>query len=134
MSTATANLAEELLEKSEALLAHLNSVADKKMYDDPFIEKVQVLIDERQTIIEKLQNDAVERNTELKVLISSYVPKELCSRITNMETEIASGLKMVFDNIQNARKLLQKKKSSTQRYRNPYANIERDGMFVDKRK
>jgi hypothetical protein len=127
-------LIDELFEKSEALLAHIKTAAENTVYDDLFIERIQELVNARQATIDQMDNEAGRQNVKLKEFIGAEVSIDRCQYLVNMEKEIADGLKYISGSIQNSRQLFQKKQRSRQQYRNPFGSVQRDGMFVDKRK
>ena len=116
---------QELCNKSEELLAHLQSYEKHRDDRDSFIEEIQRLLDDREAIIAHLKaTPKTEWETD----------PEINARIVTMEPEITRLLKIVYTDIQKDRKLLKQKQKSHGKYRNPYANMPRDGAFLDKRK
>jgi len=126
-------LVNDLLEKSEKLLSHLKEADGRKRYEDAFIEKIQHLLEERQTVIDALQHTA-ENEGDLKTWALANLSKEERTSLIAAEKTIAERLRQILWNIQQSRQLLHQKQRTSQHYRHPYSKVPRDGMFIDQRK
>ena len=126
-------LVNDLSEKSETLLSHLKEADGRDHYEDAFIEKIQRLLAERQTVIDALQHTA-ESEGDLKTWAVANLSKEERTSLIAVEKSIAERLRQILLKIQQSRKLLHQKQRTSRHYRHPYSNMPRDGMFIDQRK
>jgi predicted transcriptional regulator len=126
-------LVNDLSEKSETLLSHLKEADGRNHYEDAFIEKIQRLLAERQTVIDALLETA-ESEGDLKTWAAANLSKEERASLIAVEKTIAERLRQILLKIQQSRQLLHQKQRTSQHYRHPYSNIPRDGMFIDQRK
>jgi len=126
-------LVNDLSEKSETLLSHLKEADGRDHYEDAFIEKIQRLLAERQTVIDALLETA-ESEGDLKTWAAANLSKEERASLIAVEKTIAERLRQILLKIQQSRQLLHQKQRTSQHYRHPYSNIPRDGMFIDQRK
>jgi len=126
-------LVNDLLEKSETLLSHLKEADGRDHYEDAFIEKIQRLLAERQTVIDALLETA-ESEGDLKTWAAANLSKEERASLIAVEKTIAERLRQILWKIQQSRQLLHQKQRTSQHYRHPYSKVPRDGMFIDQRK
>jgi len=126
-------LVNDLSEKSEKLLSHLKEADGRNHYEDAFIEKIQLLLAERQTVIDALKQTS-ESEGALKTWAAANLSNEERVSLIDLEKAIAERLRQILLKIQQSRQLLHQKQRTSQHYRHPYSNIPRDGMFIDQRK
>ncbi len=94
-------------------------------------------------VSQEQRDDAISRLTELlnrreeiiETLDGPYAPEEMKMGKAIMEKNliIDQRLKAIMSDIVHDRKALTIKKRTSDRYRNPYQTMPRDGMFLDKK-
>lgn len=91
---------------------------------------------ERDSYIEQLQNILEKREDLIENVKPPYTTneKKLGTEIVEMNKEISMQLTKVKKEVQYDILQLKKKKSSNNKYVNPYQSLSIDGMFYDKRK
>lgn len=118
------DLINELLRVSAKLYKHLTEIpsGDERT---PFIEEINVLLDERGIIIENLKKEGFHYDSTNKAHVTLFeLDKGICERL-NLVNE---AVKLDIKNLQNSKK-------HEMQYINPYANVQVvDGRYYDKKK
>jgi flagellar protein FliT len=89
---------------------------------DSVIEKIERLLTERQSLLGSIQPPFSEEEQVLGKQMMAW-NKEIDRKLILLRTEIKRDMNG-----------LTKKKTSAQKYTNPYENMQHDGMFYDKKK
>jgi flagellar protein FliT len=89
---------------------------------DSVIEKIEKLLTERQSLLGSIQPPFTEDEQVLGKQMMSW-NQEIDRKLILLRTEIKRDMNG-----------LTKKKTSAQKYTNPYENMQHDGMFYDKKK
>jgi flagellar protein FliT len=89
---------------------------------DETIEAIHRLLDERDSLIEKLQPPYSEEEQELGM------------KMVSLNEAIHVKLKHLKQQIQQDLMVIKQKKTANQNYMNPYQPLSIDGMFYDKRR
>jgi flagellar protein FliT len=89
---------------------------------DSIIEKIEKLLTERQSLLGSIQPPFTEDEQELGKQMMAW-NQEIDRKLILLRTEIKRDMNG-----------LTKKKTSAQKYTNPYENLQHDGMFYDKKK
>ncbi|MBM7649377.1 flagellar protein FliT [Bacillus ectoiniformans] len=90
---------------------------------------------ERDQLLEEIDQLLEVRQALLVELTPPYTSeeKEMGKQIIKWNKEIDSILRSVHESIQSDIQMTSKKKTSVNKYTNPYASIQQDGMFYDKK-
>jgi len=115
------NTVKLLYECSLNLLKLLQEVPSKD-HREEYIEKINLLLDQREQYIKLLPD---EYNKE---------EKELGKRIIPINAQIQVRLDQFYQEIEQDIKLFNKSKVVSKKYQNPYESTTGDGMYFDKRK
>ncbi|WP_062354175.1 flagellar protein FliT [Bacillus kwashiorkori] len=86
------------------------------------IVEVEKLLNERELLLKQIKPPFSEGETELG------------RHLVILNKELDDLLQTVKASLQSDINILQKKKQSEKKYRNPYAALQTDGVFYDKRK
>ncbi|QOR66243.1 flagellar protein FliT [Cytobacillus suaedae] len=108
-------------------------LATKELYDllqkpvsnedrESLIPKVEELLDARQSLIEQVSPPYTDGE------------KKLGAEVVKLNKVVDEKLALLKQEIQLDINQLKKKKTSTNKYTNPYESVSSDGMFFDKRK
>ncbi len=89
---------------------------------DVTIEQIDSLLEKRQTLLGTIKAPFSEEEQSLGKQMMSW-NKEIDSKLLSLRAEIKRDMNG-----------LNKKKTSAQKYSNPYESIQFDGMFYDKKK
>jgi flagellar protein FliT len=89
---------------------------------DSVIGKIETLLTERQILLGSIKPPFTEDEQMLGKQIMAW-NQEIDRKLIRLRTEITRDLNG-----------LTKKKTSAQKYTNPYENLQHDGMFYDKKK
>jgi flagellar protein FliT len=89
---------------------------------DSVIEKIEKLLTERQSLLGSIQPPFTEDEQALGKQMMAW-NQEIARKLILLRTEIKRDMNG-----------LTKKKTSAQKYTNPYENMQHDGMFYDKKK
>jgi flagellar protein FliT len=111
----------ELFSVTKELHELLHRPVGKEQRDET-IEALQRLLDERYSLIQKLQPPYSEEEQELGM------------KIVSLNEAIAEKLQELKQQIQQDLKMIKQKKTANQNYMNLYQPLSLDGMFYDKRK
>ncbi|KUP05250.1 hypothetical protein Q75_13450 [Bacillus coahuilensis p1.1.43] len=106
---------------TKELFALLKTSISTEEREDKMVQ-VTELLHEREDILPRLTKPATLQE------------EEMAGQIVAMNMFIDQQLTILLGDIQRDRNGLKKKKMSAKRYTNPYANMQYDGMFYDKRK
>lgn len=113
----------QLLQVSAKLYQHLTSLPKEEERDE-YIEKINVLLDERGILVEEMANKGFKINPVNKshqMLVE--LDKGIRERLNNVMKVVQSDLK----DLQNAKK-------NEKQYLNPYSSIQvMDGRYYDKK-
>lgn len=112
-------IVQELYEKTLSLRDLIGTYTDQNR--DQTIEQVQQLLNKRDELIANLPREYTEEE------------KRLGSFIVSTNSTINSGLELILKDIKEDHLIIKKKKQTSNRYRNPYRGMSRDGMFLDKK-
>lgn len=117
------NVLNELIEVSEVLLAHIQKDLPKNPDErDEFIEKIGVLLGERQKIIDELINfEGIDIAQQQKEKIVAFNQK-IENRLKTLQLQIRRDINIFRD-----------KKVKNKKYDNPYDGPTLEGAFIDKR-
>jgi flagellar protein FliT len=88
---------------------------------DAFIEKLQRLLDSRETLLKELPDHCSDSD------------RQIGRKIEEMNQRINQSLQFIKQEITNDMSQFRHRKKTVNRYRNPYSGPTRDGMFLDKR-
>lgn len=114
---------QQLLQLSAKLYEHLNNVPNGEERES-YIEKINVLLDERGVIIEALAEAGFKYDPSQK----------MHSTLAELDKGINARLNKVLVNVKNDLKNLQKSKKNESQYMNPYAQVRTmDGTYYDKK-
>ena len=114
---------ERLLSISARLNEHLSTIPNGDDREE-FIEKIDVLLDERGTIIGELQQSG-----------KSLDGHQLNKHLQELDRSIQEKLKKVMTAIKTDMKTIQQSKKTEQQYSNPYSSVRvMDGMYYDGKK
>lgn len=117
------NAFSELIEASETLLAHIqNDLPKNPDARDEFIDKIEVLLGDRQKIIDEL----------IKRKVKSEDP-QLNQKIISLNQMIDQRLKALQLQIRRDINIFRDKKVKNRKYDNPYEGPTLEGAFIDKR-
>jgi flagellar protein FliT len=89
---------------------------------DSVIEKIEKLLTERQSLLGSIKPPFTEEEQVLGRQMMAW-NQEIDRKLILLRTEIKRDMNG-----------LTKKKTSAQKYTNPYENLQHDGMFYDKKK
>ncbi|HEX7064436.1 MAG TPA: hypothetical protein VF199_05150 [Bacillales bacterium] len=112
---------ESLYDCTKRLYGHLRKGLPKTDRDS-YIDKIQELLDERQHWIDEIQFPA-EKET-------NHFSKEF----PELEEAIQRMLGQIFEEVREDIHHLRRRKTTSEKYTNPYKGGAADGMFLDKRK
>lgn len=117
------DITQQLLQVSAKLYQHLDHLPKSEDRDE-YIEKVHLLLDERNTIVIELQNQQFVFDAENKIhRMAVELDKGIKERLNNVLVSIQEDLKT----FQNAKK-------NEMQYVNPYASVQvMDGRYYDKK-
>ncbi|MFE1243056.1 hypothetical protein ACFW35_02900 [Fictibacillus sp. NPDC058756] len=109
-----------LLEITKNLFDHLSSGLPKEERE-PYIERLNEMLDQRQAIMGKLP--------------ATYSDEEqrLGQMIVKMNETIEPLLVRQFEEIKHNLSIMKKKKEKNVQYANPYQTLSADGMYFDKK-
>jgi flagellar protein FliT len=110
-----------LLEITKNLFDHVSSGLPKENRE-PYIERLNELLDQRQTIMDKLP------------AVYSEEEQRLGQMIVKINETIDPLLTGQFEEIKHNLSLMKKKKEKNTQYANPYQSMSADGMYFDKKK
>jgi flagellar protein FliT len=110
-----------LLEITKNLNDHVEAGLPKEDRE-PYIERLNELLEQRQSIIDKLPVAYSDEELRMGKLI------------VKLNETIEPLLVMQFEQIKNNLSLMKKKKERNVQYANPYQSLSSDGMFFDKKK
>lgn len=88
---------------------------------DAFIEKLQRLLDSRETLLKGLPDHCKDSD------------RQIGRKIELMNQRINQSLQLIKQEITNDMSQFRHRKKTVNRYRNPYSGPTKDGMFLDKR-
>jgi flagellar protein FliT len=88
---------------------------------DAFIEKLQRLLDARETLMKELPSHCSDSE------------RQIGREIEEMNQRINQSLHSIKQEITNDMSQFRHRKKTVNRYRNPYSGPTKDGMFLDKR-
>lgn len=113
----------DLYRKSIELLEHLINYEQQKHDRDAYIEDLNEYIDQRERIIENLQQ-------------ADGIPEKdkWAARVVETEKEIKQRLDTVLSDLRKDREIIKKKKQKNRSYAQPFQGVSKDGMFLDQRK
>jgi flagellar protein FliT len=111
----------ELFHVTKKLYELLHRPVGKEQRDET-IEALQRLLDERDSLIQKLQPPYSEEEQELGM------------QIVSLNEAIAEKLQQLKQQIQQDLKMIKQKKTANQNYMNLYQPLSLDGMFYDKKR
>jgi flagellar protein FliT len=109
-----------LLEITKNLFNHVNSGLPKEERE-PYIERLNELFDQRQTIMDKLPS------------VYSDEEQRMGQMIVKMNETIEPFLVRQFEEIKHNLSMMKKKKEKNVQYANPYQTLSADGMYFDKK-
>jgi flagellar protein FliT len=109
-----------LLEITKNLFDHVSSGLPKEERE-PFIERLNELLDQRQAIMDKLSS------------VYSEEEQRMGKMIVKMNETIEPLLVRQFDEIKHNLSMIKKKKEKNVQYANPYQMLSADGMYFDKK-
>lgn len=92
---------------------------------------------ERESVIEKLNELLLQREKLLHSISEPYSmeEKQLSKRLIPLNKQVHIEMEKIFTKLKKEMKQMQKRKSSNQRYVNPYRNVQvMDGMYMDRKK
>ena len=114
---------QQLLQVSAKLNQHLTDIPSEESRD-VYIEKINILLDERGVIIDTLQQNGFQIESGNK----------LHGMLVELDNGIRERLKKVMKVIQQDLKDLQNAKKNEKQYLNPYSEIAvMDGRYYDKK-
>ncbi|UOQ85177.1 flagellar protein FliT [Gracilibacillus salinarum] len=90
----------------------------------------QAVLDEAETVLD-------EREKLIQQLAGPYTEEEkrLANSFFSIDERVQQKMKLLLDDLKKEMKISKKKKSSNQKYLNPYKNVATyDGTFLDKKK
>ncbi|KGX94096.1 hypothetical protein N781_01915 [Pontibacillus halophilus JSM 076056 = DSM 19796] len=112
----------QLHDLTSQLYTHVQEVPKVAERDD-YIERLTDLLNERSTLLEKVEKPVTEEE------------KQYARNIQDMDKEIQSKNQLVLQLIKKDLLALKKQKSQKQSYTNPYQHLSNyDGMYLDKKK
>jgi flagellar protein FliT len=109
-----------LLEITKNLFDHVSAGLPKEERE-PYIERLNELLDQRQAIMDKLP--ATHSEDEQRV----------GQMIVKMNETIEPQLVRQFEEIKHNLSMMKKKKEKNVQYANPYQTLSADGMYFDKK-
>jgi flagellar protein FliT len=109
-----------LLEITKNLFDHVSSGLPKEERE-PYIERLNELLDQRQAIMDKLP------------AVYSEEEKRMGQMIVKMNETIEPLLVRQFKEIKHNLSMMKKKKEKNVQYANPYQTLAVDGMYFDKK-
>jgi flagellar protein FliT len=109
-----------LLEITKNLFDHVSTGLPKENRE-PYIERLNELLDQRQTIIDKLP------------AVYSEEEQQMGKMIVKMNETIDPILTRQLEEIKHNLSLMKKKKEKNTQYANPYQTLSVDGMYFDKK-
>lgn len=92
---------------------------------------------DRESVIEKLNELLLRREKMIHSISEPYSleEKQLGERLIPLNESVHKKMKRIFTNLKEEMQQMQKKKSTNQRYVNPYRNVQvMDGMYMDRKK
>jgi flagellar protein FliT len=110
-----------LLEITKNLFDHVSAGLPKEDRE-PYIERLNELLEQRQAIIDKLPATYTEEEQRMG--------KTIVKMNETFEPLLARQLEEIKQNIST----MKKKKEKNTQYANPYQSLSADGMFFDKKK
>ncbi|WNB92739.1 flagellar protein FliT [Bacillus sp. NEB1478] len=110
-----------LLEITKNLHDHVNAGLPKEERE-PYIERLNELLEQRQAIMDKLPLSYTDEE------------KRMGKMIVKLNETIEPLLALKLDQIKQNLTLMKKKKINNVQYANPYQSVSSDGMFFDKKK
>ncbi|MGR3765846.1 flagellar protein FliT [Rossellomorea sp. NS-SX7] len=95
-----------------------------------------VTVENRDSVIDEIEKLLVERHSLLSTIKPPFTADEqsLGKQMMAWNQEIDRKLVLLRTEIKRDMNGLSRKKSSVQKYSNPYENLQHDGMFYDKKK
>ncbi|MBM7704481.1 hypothetical protein [Metabacillus iocasae] len=111
----------QLYEVTKALHTHV-ATSPSEEQRDAYIQRVDELLDARQALLSHVTKPA------------SLEEKALAQEMITMNQAIDRALVGIKEQVAVDIRKLKIKKTKTDRYANPYANVSFDGTFYDKRK
>ncbi|MFQ3545358.1 flagellar protein FliT [Halobacillus rhizosphaerae] len=109
----------ELSNQLESLLGQKVTEANR----DDLLKKVNQILDEREYLVKELPQ------------ASTREERQLIDQVLQKEPQLEQRLDRLFKDLKAAMRTMKKKKSSNQRYTNPYQSVSSyDGKFMDHRK
>ncbi|RTQ94277.1 flagellar protein FliT [Lysinibacillus telephonicus] len=115
---------QQLLQISAKLFKHLSEIPKGEERSE-YIEKINLMLDERGVIIKKLRLEGfvIEDNNKLH------------ETLAQLDKGIRERLDTVMQAVKQDMKDLQNSKKNEKRYMNPYSSVQvMDGMYYDKKK
>jgi flagellar protein FliT len=109
-----------LLEVTKNMFDHVSGGLPKEERE-PYIERLNELLDQRQVIMEKLPVTYSEEEQRIGRLI------------VKMNETVEPLLVRQFEEIKHNLSLMKKKKEKNVQYANPYQTLSADGMYFDKK-
>jgi hypothetical protein len=124
---------EEIVNISERLRFHIEDEKLFKSDRDQFIEKLQLILNERQKLIEAFELLKLKRQPD--PLILTEEDKAITEKILALDQEIIQLLKLRMKEHQSEWHQVRKKGKTVSKYIRPFqAATTRNGAFYDKRK
>lgn len=118
------DLENELLQISAKLYQLLSSPIPKAEERDIYIDRINLLLDERGKIIDALKEQNFQLNKEIKTH----------AMLIELNRGIGEKLQLVLEAVKKDLRDLQNIKKNERRYMNPYANVQvMDGMYYDRK-
>ena len=115
---------QQLLQISAKLLKHLTEIP-KGEERSTYIDEINLMLDERGTLIEKLRQEGFVMESENK----------LHETLVQLDKSIRKRLDTVMKIVKQDMKDLQNSKKNEKQYMNPYSSVQvMDGMYYDKKK
>ncbi|RIW39051.1 flagellar protein FliT [Bacillus salacetis] len=111
---------QECYDLTEKLVTMLKNPYEKSR--DEVIAEIEGLLEERQETMKQMKAPYSEEE------------KELGRQIVVWNTEIEKGMTNLRNDIKRTINSVSKKKTTARKYSNPYASLQHDGMFYDKKK
>ncbi|MGM0843790.1 MAG: flagellar protein FliT [Bacillota bacterium] len=93
-------------------------------------------VTQRDNVIDEIESLLVQRQSVMADMKGPYSEeeKELGKQIVAWNSEIERGFANLRNDIKRNMNNVEKKKTSAQKYTNPYESMQFDGMFYDKKK
>lgn len=114
----------------------LQSVFDITVNMKEILDK-EISSNEREVIIEQLNNLLLQREPLLKHLTSPFSEEEdlLGKKLVTLNQEVQHLMDQLFSTLKTEIKQMNRQKKSNKNYTNPYHNVQvMDGMYLDKKK